>query len=267
MISYCLVAYRPPYARRLVEELARKTSVPYEILVWVNCADGDFIDFLVQKRRAGVPIELVGVTPENIGMEAFKTLFSRARHEMIVQMDDDVVLVSRNAAQRAHELFVKHRTVGQIVADCWQDAYTNGARPGHDRYRTWNAADGLYVGPVDGWFSIYHRRALPTILRAPFARYAYIGSWVAGALRQEDRWGLLCSKLRVLHVTGPVYASYFGMLDFEIEKYKSLGLGELAQVYEKARSTLPPRAAIDEAFRRAEAALDNPVQEPWRINA
>jgi hypothetical protein len=39
MISYCVAVYRPIYARLLLAELVEKTSVPFEILVWLNVAD------------------------------------------------------------------------------------------------------------------------------------------------------------------------------------------------------------------------------------
>jgi hypothetical protein len=39
VISYCIAVYRPTYARLLLADLVAKTSVTFEILVWLNVAD------------------------------------------------------------------------------------------------------------------------------------------------------------------------------------------------------------------------------------
>jgi hypothetical protein len=39
MISYCIASYRPTYSTLLVQDLIRKTSAPYEILIWLNTDD------------------------------------------------------------------------------------------------------------------------------------------------------------------------------------------------------------------------------------
>src|ERR1043166_10007182 len=94
MISYCVVAYRPAYARLLIEELIRKNDGPCEILVWVNSPEETFADYVKAKETMGTPVRLVGWTPENVGMRAFKDLFQAAKYDMMVQTDDDVLRVS-----------------------------------------------------------------------------------------------------------------------------------------------------------------------------
>jgi len=256
MISYCIVAYRPIYAKLLVEDLIRKTSCPYEILVWSNVGDPDFLAFLNSKKAQGAPIEIVGVTPHNIGMEGFRHLFPRAKYDIITQLDDDVVCISRKIGEMATAMFQRHPSVGQIAADVWQDGYTNGARPEMSRYRQVNAVDGLYDGPIDGWFSMYRKSLLSTLMKAPFAKYAYIGSWFRGVMMSMGKLGVLCDKFKVFHVIGPHYASAFGMLDFEIAKYQGLNRADLADVYVKARATLPPAPVLEAARRVVFDTLD-----------
>ena len=43
-------------------------------------------------------------------MQAYRLLFEQARHELIVQIDDDVVAVSRNIAEQAHDISVTFQT-------------------------------------------------------------------------------------------------------------------------------------------------------------
>ncbi|MBS0445362.1 MAG: hypothetical protein JSR59_05355 [Proteobacteria bacterium] len=232
MISYCIAVYRPTYARLLIDDLVEKTSAPCEILVWLNVADAAFDADIAAWTARGVPLRVIGRTPENIGMQAYRQLFRAARYPLITQIDDDVVCVSRGIAERADRLFRRHASVRQLVADVWQDEHTTGARPTLDQYRPFDAAAGLYSGPVDGWFSIYHRSILPLLLALPQVPYYPIGAAVRARLAQRRQHGLLDRGMQVFHVIGPAYADAFGMLDFEIAKYRRLGRHDIAAWYE-----------------------------------
>ena len=88
--------YWPVYARLLIADLVRKTSTPFEILVWINVVDPAFETFIDAGRRDGWPLVIVGRTPHNIGMRAYAELFRAARHALVVQIDDDVLCVPRD---------------------------------------------------------------------------------------------------------------------------------------------------------------------------
>jgi hypothetical protein len=229
MISYCIAAYRPTYCKLLVEDLIKKTSTPYEILVWLNVEDLEFEKFL----RSNKNVVIVGKTPENIGMLAYESLFKTAKYDMIVQIDDDVICVSRHIAERASYIFDKFPDVKQLVADVWQDELISGARPSMDNYKTIDENEGLFEGPIDGWFNIFHRSVLHKIKIKK--KYQYIGAELVFELSKDNLKGLLYSKIKVLHINSPQYANYFNMLDFEIDKYRNLGLTELADLYENSK--------------------------------
>lgn len=253
MISYCVAAYRPPYARMLLADLVRKTTSPFEILVWDNTADADFGTF-TEAMAATWPLRIVGRTPHNIGMHAYASLFRAARHPLIVQIDDDVLCVSQGIAERAAAIFDAHPRVGQIVADVWQDEFTTGARPPMAHYRCVNAAAGLYDGPIDGWFSIYHRSILRLLLSIPLAGYCNLGAAARARLTRQGRSGLLCTRMRVFHAIGPAYASLFGMLDFEIAKYRRLGRLDIVQWYETGQRL--PREQMEARLSAIAASIE-----------
>jgi hypothetical protein len=255
-ISYCIAAYRPVYSRRLIDDLIRKTTVPCEILVWLNVDDAEFKRYLESRQSEGAPIRIVGRSPENIGMTAYRHLFEAARHEMIVQIDDDVVCVSRGIAERAARIFQSFPRVRQLVADVWQDEWTTGARPPMSRYRCIDPGEGLFEGPIDGWFSIYHRSVLPLVLGIPTSEYCPIGGVTRGTLKQRGLVGALCTRMKVFHVMGPDYVSAFGMLDFEIEKYRRLGRSDMVNWYEGARPGVQPAAAMQQRVTAILEALD-----------
>lgn len=233
MISYCIAVYRPIYARLLIADLVQKTSVRYEILLWLNVQDAALeADILAVKTR-GVPIRVLGRTPQNIGMQAYRFLFRAARYPLITQIDDDVVYISRGIAERASRLFQRFPTLRQLVADVWQDELTTGARPPMAQYSTFDAEEGLYSGPVDGWFAVYHRSILPLLLAVPMSPYFALGAAVRARLVQQGLLGLLDHGMKVFHVIGPAYAAAFGMLQFEIEKYRRLERHDIVGWYQR----------------------------------
>lgn len=249
MISYCIACYRPAYCRQLIDQLIEKTSAPYEVLTWINICDHDFEHFLRQRQEAGAPVRIAGRTPQNIGMAAYPMLFAASKFDMVVQIDDDVVCVSPFIAEKAQQIFDRFPQIGMLTADCWQDEFTNGARPPMHHYRVFNGEFGLYDGPIDGWFAIYRRTSLMACGDLGSSRYFPIGCIVKAKLAARCQLGLLCTRIKVFHATGAAYAACFGMLDAEIEKYSQLGLRNLANLYMSERPKLPPQS---ELIRRVE---------------
>jgi hypothetical protein len=245
MISYCVAVYRPRYARRLIVDLFEKTSVTFELLLWLNVDDIPFERFVHELVESGAPVRIVGKTAENIGMNAYQELFRKSKYVLVAQIDDDVVFVSRRIAERADGLFARFPRIRQLVADVWQDEFTTGARPPLEGYRCVDEPEGLYDGPIDGWFSIYHRSIMPLLLSLPYSTYLPLGGIVQGQLRRQALSGLLCTGMKVFHVIGPEYAYFFGMLQFDIEKYRRLKRTDVVKWYEAAIAGLPPLEVLE----------------------
>ena len=256
MISYCIACYRVPYAQLLIEELEKKTTCPYEILLWINTVSPEFVQYILHKQMAGVPVRVIGISSENIGMKAFPHLFQAARYDIITQIDDDVIRISPGIAESAAAIFSRHPEVRQIVADVWQDAHTTGSRPPMDEFTLYDEADGLYDGPIDGWFSMYRRSMLPILMKIPYRQYIFVGSCARHFLMEEGQKGLLCTKFKVLHLAGPQYACFFGQLDTEIGKYRSIGRDDLAAIYERVRTKLPPWETLEQSLQHAFGIID-----------
>jgi hypothetical protein len=257
VISYCIAVYRPTYASLLLEDLVLKTTTPFEILVWLNVADTQLDNQIDSAVAAGVPLRVIGNTPHNIGMTAYPMLFRSARYPLITQLDDDIVCISRGIAERADCLFRRFPKVRQLVADVWQDEFTTGARPPIENYTAFDSGEGLYSGPIDGWFAIYHRSLLPLLISLPSAPYFALGAAVRARLAQRGLLGLLDCGMKVFHVIGPTYAKAFGMLQFEIEKYQRLGRHEIVAWYQRESEELLSDNDILERVRRVMSTFDN----------
>jgi hypothetical protein len=89
-----------------------------------------------------------------------------------------------------------------------------------------------YSGPIDGWFAVYHRSILPLLLDMPMAPYFALGAAIRARLARRGQHGLLDRGMKVFHVIGPEYAAAFGMLAFEIEKYRRLNRADIVAWYE-----------------------------------
>lgn len=259
MISYCIALYRPTYARLLLADLVEKTSVPFEILVWLNVADAALDADIDAATASDIPLRVIGRTPANIGMFAYRELFRAARYPLITQIDDDVVCITRGIAQRAARLFRRFPTVRQLVSDVWQDEHTTGARPTIEHYKAFDADEGLYSGPIDGWFAIYHRSILPLLLDVPMAPYLSLGAAIRARLVRCGQHGLLDQGMKVFHVTGPAYAAAFGMLGFEIEKYRRLERRDIEAWYQ---SYSVEDASTDRCVHRIAAIRASLNKEP-----
>lgn len=257
MISYCVAVYRPTYARLLIADLVAKTSVPFEILVWLNVADPAFEAEMAATIASGVPLRVIGRSPANVGMRAFGNLFRASQYPLIAQIDDDVVCISRNIAQRAARLFGRFPTVRQLVADVWQDEHTTGARPPIEHYTPFAASEQLYLGPVDGWFAIYHRSILPVLLGVPKTRYCPLGCAIARQLTRRGQHAVLDRGMKVFHVIGPAYASAFDMLDFEIEKYRGLNRPDIESWYRSYAAGDHPAETVAGRIDVIRASLDS----------
>ncbi len=113
------------------------------------------------------------------------------------------------------------------------------------------------AAPIDGWFAIYNRSILPLLLELPFEPYFSLGAMVLGRLAQQGQHGVLDLGMKVFHVIGPEYAHAFGMLDFEIAKYRRLGRAEIVDWYENHRRAAGSREELDARIEAIRLSLDS----------
>lgn len=257
MISYCVCVYRPRLFHILLEDLIRKQTTPYEILVWINTRAPDLEGYINRLSYRGVPIKIVGCSPENIGMLGYKMLFRSAKYDMITQVHDDVVCVSKNICEKAKEIFDARPEVAQIVSDVVQDGFTTGGRPGIEDYKIYDEPLKLLNGPIDGWFSIYHRSTLKLLLDSPYQPYFYLGSYIQMQLRSRGKEGLLCSGMKVLHLAGPAYSQLFETVEAEVRKYTQLGNHSAAELYRSTKATPDLLNQMSQEFSRHVETLES----------
>lgn len=282
MISYCVVVIRTKFVRMLIEDLVRKTTTPYEILLWLNVADRAFEVFVTDQRRAGIPVRLVGNTPENIGMTGFKACFEQAKGTIITQIDDDVIRISPKISEAAEFIFQRRKDVRHLSAAMWESEWYWIYKAYGDRwdkvYRSIDPTLELYDGSIDGWFSMYHRDILPLLLDLGTGGDPYtpppsapkgpalisIGYRVAQKLRaSKNMRPAVCKPMKVFHVKGAPLLSYYDMLETQIWKFKQMKWDpEYIAKWEAARKRIPPKSDIEPHVQQAYREIDEPVMLP-----
>lgn len=255
LASYLLVVLRPWYAELLLRELVKKTTASYEVLVWMNCEAPGFEALVLYLASRGCSIRIVGRSPENVGMVAFRNLIEAASGDLLVQFDDDVIMVSRRAIELCREVFSRRPDVGLLVGGVWQDEYTSGGHGKPSDYLLVDRENLLYDGPVDGGFTFYRKEAVKVLLSASFRKYWGMGAETIHNLKGKGLSGYLFGRVKMLHLHGPVYHQYFGKLDFEVEKFKSVGFRGMASVYERCLE-FPPRELVEKKLLEAEEYFD-----------
>lgn len=255
LASYLMIVLRPWYACKLLSEIQKKTTARYEVLIWMNCVSVEFDEHVERLKLEGCPIKVVGRSPENIGMAAFRNLAEAASGDLLIQLDDDVIMFSRRAIELARDVFLKRPDVGLLVGSMWQDEYTSGGHAKPADYKLIDRENLLYDGTIDGAFTFYRKEAVKTLLRSSFRLYWGMGAETIYNLKSEGMSGHLFRRVKMFHLHGPVYHKYFGWLDFEIEKLKRVGCPGIADVY-KNHSNFPSKEVLDENLRKIEAHFE-----------
>ena len=176
---------------------------------------------------------------KNYGLDAYKKLFSKAKGDLVVIVDDDVLEFPKNLDSIFIDYMQAFPDYGFIALNVIQNEFTNGAKPGPEHY-TEETRNGktIETGPTGGWCACFRRSDFRKLwFKFMFAKIDMKTS--------ED--GLLASlfnrKLKLksgiikneicFHASGPYYAKQYDHLDREIEKYANSGLQNFVDNYKK----------------------------------
>lgn len=267
MISYCIVVIRPKFVRMLIDDLIRKTTAPYEIIVWLNIDDPAFEAYLKEKMKVGVPIRIIGKDPSNIGMAAFGPCFQHAKGTIITQLDDDVIRISPNMVETATFIFDRRKDVRHLSAAMWENDYYRIYGDWNKVYKPVDLSLDLYDGPIDGWFSMYHRDIRDLLLGVDNgyqSRMISIGYSVAQQLRATPgRRPAICRSLKVFHVKGPPMLNYYDMLDTHIWKLRQLKAPQKdIDHFVGSKKWVPAKREMETHVQQAYREIDRPVMLP-----
>jgi glycosyltransferase involved in cell wall biosynthesis len=215
-----------------------------EIIVMDN-ASSDSTRELLESYRDNPLMKSVFLEKDH-GLNAYKELFRLAQGDYMVTVDDDVIEFPFQLDRIFSEYMELFPDYGYLALNVVQNEFTNGAKPGPERYSE-ITREGRVVenGPAGGWCACFRRRDYEKIrFRLKFFPLSMKHGEDGFLVRNfRTKLRLECGIIRdavCLHACGPHYAKQFGYLDREIDKYSRSGLNSLAEQYEKFRLTELP---------------------------
>lgn len=247
--SLVVVTYnRSRFLEKCIDAILAATEMPFELIVWDNNSTDNTQDVVKKFIAAKAPIINIQAG-RNIGTNGYAAAFLTAKHQYLVEVDDDILAVPKGWDRLMDQAFRTIPRLGYCALDVIQDRYTNGAKPQAHQYRDSNYK-GIHLleGPTGGWFAattrqIYNRVGgflylPPKPFRLEDANYLWKMK-IAGY-----RQGLL-KEVYAYHACGEKWNAAFGYHKTWKEKY-ALDHPELVQLVDGVRAGDMPDMEVPE---------------------
>ncbi len=214
-------------------------DISKEIIIWNNGSTDGTREYLDENFPSSPNVKIIH-SPKNINLNAYHKLFSLARGEIIMEIDDDVIEFPENFDRRTLECMNAFPDYAYFALNVIQNEHTNGARPDASAY-TSETRCGLTMlnGPVGGWCTAFRARDF-RLFDFLFYRFplsfksvrtiedGLLSFFFAEVLGRKN--GIM-KDLYCLHATGAHYARLFNNTARQREKYLKAGNRELAESY------------------------------------
>jgi glycosyltransferase involved in cell wall biosynthesis len=141
-----------------VAAVVANTEQPFELIIMDNASEDGTEQLCqkLQKQHAGV-VRHVRLD-RNFGTNAYALGFLQSRYKYLVDMDDDILALSKGWDLATIEAFQRFPRLGFLAMNVVQDQYTTGAKKDAASYRESSVGDTtLQIGPTGGWFSVTTR--------------------------------------------------------------------------------------------------------------
>jgi|GEM_PF-39204 len=186
------------------------------------------------------PVDVFLRFDRNAGIERYRELFSRARGDYLICLDDDVIELPHAFERGFESYFREFPEYGLLGLNVVQNELTNGAKPEAHHYRedrrgNHTVEEGYVIGCCMCIRSDTFQRlggfddVVLSFREAGDDAVLYRKATSAGM-----RAGII-RDLRCLHASGPHYSRQFGCLDRDMEKYRVNGLPEMVAAYGRVK--------------------------------
>ncbi|MCG8706887.1 glycosyltransferase family 2 protein [Brenneria sp. 4F2] len=210
-----------------------------EIIIYDNSSPDDtmlVINDFENKHKNDISIKVIKGA-ENVGLRAYKELFSLAAGDYIIEVDDDILEFPKSVDSVFFNYLSVFKDYGYLALDVVQNEFTTGAKPSLDKYKIIKK-DGMVVekGPTGGWCTGFRRK--------DYRKIKFIFDFFDHYNFKHGEDGFLCKLFRLIgkksgiisgikcfHATGPHYSKVYGLLDRDIEKYSLSGRKDLVDWY------------------------------------
>ena len=210
-------------------------DVSREIILMDNFSDD--ATPMVLRRYSVMPGVRIVRNKKNLRLNGYKKLFGMAKGRVIIEVDDDVLRFPKDFDKLMLDYLEAFSDYGYLALNVEQNEKTNGAKPDASCYKE-DARDGKVVeeGPVGGWCAAFYRwhyrLVSPLLWFSGFSMVRGEDGFLMGMTKKifRKRHGIIKNAV-CLHAAGPTYAREFGLQKVAQEKYKAVGMKNMAEAY------------------------------------
>jgi len=207
-----------------VSAVVSGTQLPFELIIIDNASTDGTSEMCqgLETRYPGVVRHLR--LKRNYGTNAYAFGFLHAKYNYLVDMDDDILALSKGWDRASIDAFRRFPRLGFLAMNVVQDEYSNGGKHDISRYYETTVADTtLEIGPTGGWFAVTTRAIYNEVGGFVFQPYkpfpAEDGKYVRRLSKKGYFAGIL-KKAYVYHASGPYWNGAYGYHDMWEEKYR-----------------------------------------------
>jgi glycosyltransferase involved in cell wall biosynthesis len=207
-----------------VDAVLANTQLPFELFIMDNASE-DGTDEMCRSLQRQHPDRLRHFRLDrNFGTNAYALGFLHARFKYLVDMDDDILALSRDWDRAAVNAFERFPRLGFLAMNVVQDEYTTGAKKQSSLYAEQSSGDTtLQVGPTGGWFSVTTRARYNEVGGFVFKPYKPFppedGKYIR-RLSRHDYFAAILKHKFVYHASGAYWNSAYGYTKIWDEKYR-----------------------------------------------
>jgi GT2 family glycosyltransferase len=207
-----------------VTAVISNTQLPFELLIMDNASDDETREVCqtFERKHPGV-VRHIRLT-RNYGTNAYALGFLQAKYKYLVDMDDDILALSKGWDRSAIAAFRRFPRLGFLAMNVVQDKYTNGGKHEISKYSELTVADTtLEVGPTGGWFAVTTRSIYNDVGGFIFSPYKPFPAEDGNYVRKLTKNGYFAGILRktfVYHASGPYWNGAYGYSKSWDEKYQ-----------------------------------------------
>ena len=259
LISFAMLTWnRHKFLKETLDAIVAGLSgdFDYEFLIWDNGSTDQTGEVLAAfGKRPGARIFR---SRRNLSINAYKPLFNRAKGDIIIEIDDDILHLPLGFDKAMVDYLNAYPDYGYLSLNVVQNEQTEGAKPAASCYTLdTRGPKTVEEGPAGGWCVGFRRKDYRKVL-------VFFNLIPLSMKRGEDgilpylfkvflgrRRGII-QEVVCLHATGPYFAKLYGQLDREIEKYRIAGLEGHVRLFEAAANGRQPGEDHDPAAEKSQ---------------
>jgi glycosyltransferase involved in cell wall biosynthesis len=244
-----------------VDAVLSNTQLPFELFIMDNASE-DGTDELCQALQKQHPERVRHFRLDrNFGTNAYALGFLHARFKYLVDMDDDILALSRGWDHAAVKAFERFPRLGFLAMNVVQDEYTTGAKKESSLYAEQSSGDTtLQIGPTGGWFSVTtraHYNQVGGFIFKPYKPFPPEDGKYIRKLAKHDYFAAILKQKFVYHASGAYWNSAYGYAKIWDEKYRRDHQDHLKLIKEVRIGEVPTAEYAQRMVIEAERNLAN----------